>query len=126
MKNFKSSFKYHILIAGIIFFYSCKKNTEEKIVGTWSRVNYTLPEKWQFDSDGKLQIFLGTNGVIDSVPKSTMKYLVDSRKKIIIDSIEPSTYFSFYGTWEIDKLKDDMLIMFYENGGLEQREFVKE
>jgi hypothetical protein len=128
MKTKMRFIKYLLFLAGIIVFFSCNKSIENKLVGTWKVVNVTnindttFVEKWQFDSDGNLKINYYTDGGNNSVSSSSWKYSVSSYKKLILKSNDSASYSE---DWKIAKLKKDILIMTYESGGLQQKEFVK-
>ncbi len=99
-------------------------------MGLWKMVNVANitdsvnVEKWQFISDGKLKIYVGTAST-DSTPTSLLHYTIKSYNKLIIepaDSVSPS---ELCHTWQIVKLKKDILMIDYKDGGLIQKEFVK-
>ena len=85
----------------------------------------TRVEKWQFISDGKLKIFVYTNSPGDSLPKSVLHYTVNSYKKLTIEPSDSGAATEYCLKWDILKLKKDVMILTYENGGLVQKEFVK-
>ena len=115
----------------MIFLFSCTKTrTENDVIGLWKMVNIANihdsinVEKWQFVSDGKLKIFFGAANV-DSVPSALLHYSVKSYNKLIIEPADSVPIIEYCHTWQIIKLKKDILMIDYRDAGLVQREFVK-
>jgi hypothetical protein len=131
MKTFLRNLKYLFLITGIIFFFSCKKSTENKLEGTWKmikiyNINDTLNiERWDFASDGKLNIFNDVNGVVASNPRFVCRYYAKSYRKLVIEPLDANAPIEYCREWKIAKLRKDILIITYESGGLVQKEFEK-
>ena len=132
MKKLKSNFKYFLLAAGITLMFSCTKSaTENKLLGMWKWIDLTdindstSVEKWQFSADGKLKVFIDLNGVTDTVPNSVMQYSVQSYKKLAVSPSDSFPVNDYCREWEISKLKSDIMVLNYEEGGLVTKEFVK-
>jgi hypothetical protein len=121
-------YRYLIFLALIIAVFSCKKSTENKLAGTWKLINVenildtTSVEKWQFDSDGNLQMLFYKDGGSSSFSNSAWRYTLISYKKLSIKSNDSASYSQ---DWDILKLKKDVLVMANKSGGLLQKEFVK-
>ena len=135
MKTFHRIIILSLLITGILFSVSCKKNTQSWLVGKWDRVNVkdiddtVFFETWEFTSDGQLLIECsGGDNYIDSLNYlGELTYNVDSRNKITVSKEK------FSDQWEIVLRKKDKLRIVHNYGedmdiqmGLDSREFVKE
>jgi hypothetical protein len=119
-------------MTSIFLLFSCTKTrTENRIIGVWKVINVAditdsvNVERWQFVSDGKLKIFLGTS-TLDTTPSALLHYNVKSYNKLIIEPADSVSPAEFCHTWQIIKLNKDILMMDYKDGGLVQKEFVKE
>jgi hypothetical protein len=132
MKILKASLKFLVLFASIVVLFSCTKSgTENKLLGTWKWINLadindsTNVEKWQFSADGKMKVFIDVNGIPDTVPNAVLLYKVKSYKKVEFLPSDSSPDNDYCHEWEITKLKNDIMILNREAGGLETKEFVK-
>ena len=134
MKTFQRLVFLSVIIFGIVFTVSCKKNTQTYLTGKWDRVNVAALEDtvffetWEFTSDGKLFIACsGYANYIDSLDyKGELSYGMDSRNKFTV------TKGNFSDQWEIVLRKDNKLRIVHNYGedqdiqqGLDEREFVK-
>jgi hypothetical protein len=104
-----------LLIIGTAFAFSCKKNTEHDIIGTWERVivedshaDYT--EDWIIDSD-HIYIVQTKNGISDTTDQGTYIVKAGLTKKIIRTNGFGFVWFNNLD-WKIEKLKGGQLIMF--------------
>ncbi len=135
MKTFQRHVFLTVIIIGIVFTVSCKKNTQTYLTGKWDRVNVTdindtvFYETWEFTSDGKL--FIDCSGYANYIDqlnyKGELTYQMDSRNKFTVSNGENSDQ------WEIVLRKDNKLRIAHNYGedldiqqGLDEREFVKE
>jgi hypothetical protein len=129
MKTLLRNLIYLFLITGVVFLFSCKKSTENKLEGTWNMIkihdiNDTLNvESWNFTSDGKLNIFRERNGVNDSIPEYVCRYYAKSYRKLVIEPLDANTSLEYCHEWKIAKLRKNVLVITYESGGVLQREF---
>ncbi|HNX06961.1 MAG TPA: hypothetical protein PKL96_05205 [Bacteroidales bacterium] len=134
MKTFQRLVFLSVIIFGIVFTVSCKKNTQTYLTGKWDRVNVAALEDtvffetWEFTSDGKLFIACsGYANYIDSLDyKGELTYDMDSRNKFTVSKDR------FSDQWEIVLRKDNKLRIVHNYGedqdiqqGLDEREFVK-
>jgi len=134
MKTFQRLVFLSVIIIGIVFTVSCKKNTQTYLTGKWDRVNVAALEDtvffetWEFTSDGKLFIACsGYANYIDSLDyKGELTYDMDSRNKFTVSKDR------FSDQWEIVLRKDNKLRIVHNYGedqdiqqGLDEREFVK-
>ncbi len=134
MKTFQKLVFLSVIIIGIVFTVSCKKNTQTYLTGKWDRVNVAALEDtvffetWEFTSDGKLFIACsGYANYIDSLDyKGELTYDMDSRNKFTVSKDR------FSDQWEIVLRKDNKLRIVHNYGedqdiqqGLDEREFVK-
>ncbi len=132
MKTFRYYFRYAILAIAMVSLFACTKSgTENKLLGTWKWIDVanindtTRVEKWQFISDGKLKIWIDANGITDSLPKYVLRYSVKSYKKMAVVPSDSTPANDYCRDWDITKLKKDVMILNYTDGGLVQKEFVK-
>jgi hypothetical protein len=129
MKTLFKNLKYLFLITGLILLFSCKKTTENKLEGTWKMINiYNINdtlniERWNFASDGKLNIYRDENGVPAADPRFVFRYNVKSYKKMIVEPLGSDPPTDYCREWKIAKLRKDIMIISYESGGLVQKEF---
>lgn len=134
MKTFQRLVFLSVILIGIVFTVSCKKNTQTYLTGKWDRVNVAALEDtvffetWEFTSDGKLFIACsGYANYIDSLDyKGELTYDMDSRNKFTVSKDR------FSDQWEIVLRKDNKLRIVHNYGedqdiqqGLDEREFVK-
>lgn len=134
MKTFQRLVFLSVILIGIVFTVSCKKNTQTYLTGKWDRVNVAALEDtvffetWEFTSDGKLFIACsGYANYIDSLDyKGELTYDIDSRNKFTVSKDR------FSDQWEIVLRKDNKLRIVHNYGedqdiqqGLDEREFVK-
>lgn len=134
MKIFKHSLI--ILTAFIILiavFSSCKKSTESKLIGKWKWVNVydtkdtLVVEDWEFKSNGDLIIKHRDPGLgVDSIETWNSKFYMESYRKFTISGMENEHLPQYNATWEIVKLKKDILMIVNDKAqGLYFREFYK-
>ena len=100
---------------GILILFSCKKNTEQDIKGTWNRVlvevhDSTATEQWIFDGD-YLKISKYQNDILNE--KDSGKYVI--RSGISNKFLRTSGFkFQWYNNldWRIERLKGGQLVLF--------------
>ncbi len=109
-----------------IIFSSCKKSVENKIDGTWRKVNLenvnaNVFEDWTFT--GNYFYVLHTNGIggYDTISNGTYAIKMKLFKRYL--SIETSTDNSIIDDWRIDKITKGQLVIYRQQGGLEYYEF---
>ncbi|HOY30875.1 MAG TPA: hypothetical protein PKW80_03255 [Bacteroidales bacterium] len=135
MKTFQRFVFLSVLLIGIVFTVSCKKNTQSFLMGKWDRVyvanieDTVFYETWEFTADGQLFIECsGYDNLIDSLNyKGVMSYVIDSRNKFTVSNG------AFSDQWEIVLRKNNKIRIVHNYGedqniqkGLDEREFVKE
>ena len=130
------SFRYYIkhlsvlLILFIIAGGCSKKRKENKIQGTWEMVDVVDPpdnkEQWVFEKPENLHRIRLTDSLPpEGIDTGLYSIQVKGFKKFLnISGLTGS--FGLNGKWEIIKLdKEIMIIVFHEEAGLLQREFIK-
>lgn len=123
------------IIIGIAFTVSCKKNTQDYLLGKWDRINVAAIEDtvffetWEFTADGQLHIDCSENEYYFDVLnyKGDLSYKIDSRNKFTVSDGTTSDQ------WEIVLRKKNKFRIVHNYGedlsiqqGLSSREFVKE
>ena len=128
IKNFLS-----VLLILLIILGGCSKKKERKIEGTWEMVDIIDPpdnkEQWVFEKPGTLRRIRLT----DSLPPSgldTGEYNIQVKLFKTLLNISGLVDFNgspgLNGKWEVVKVNKNILILVYvEETGLLQREFIK-
>jgi len=119
-----------VLLILLIVLGGCKKKKEKKIEGTWEMVDLIDPpdnkEQWIFEKPSTIRRIKLT----DSLPPAgidTGEYSVQVKLfKTFLNVSGLTGSFGFNGKWEVIKLnKKVMILVFHEETGLLQREFIK-
>lgn len=123
-----------IILFSLIFFLpisSCKKSIENKIEGTWRRVNIadinsSEFDEWRFNS-GYIYVvhYKATSAYMDTLSYSYGEYVVKNVFFKRILSITKSTDADLVGNWRIDKLNRKYLNIYPDKAYLEYLEFTK-
>ena len=97
----------------ILISFSCKKVREDRIIGTWYRINLESPlsksvEVWNFTEYNDVKIMIINNYPKDTVPQLPWRYAFDSWKKIRLYRLDGSAPVTSY---EILKLNKDILTL---------------
>ena len=131
MRIFSNIITFLIFICFIVVFLSCKKNTENKIEGTWVTVSVTNPnvyeyQEWAFFSNNeKLYIVQKKIGSTALVPLSSSTYKIKAGLFSKTLTLSESLEVGYNGDWKINKLKKDQLILSIYSPGQVYLEFTK-
>mgnify|MGYP001573180204 CR=1 FL=1 len=137
--------KFIIIITGLILFsgVSCTKNLEDKVDGTWRRINVATPnsddfEEWKFETGNfSVSKFSSSSGTttLEAYGEYEVKYKKFVKRYIYITKCSDAYY---QANFRIDKLSKTTLTLYRDNlikthflqnpylGPLEYLEFVKQ
>lgn len=133
MKGKTAFYPLIILLAAMLAFTSCKKSTEDKLLGTWKMINVvdvsdtTRVENWEFKANGELVIYYREPGLgVDTVEKYVSRFNMEGYRKFSVSGMTNEHLPQYNTTWDIIKLKKDLLMISNDaGGGLYFREFQK-
>lgn len=114
----------------IVVLTGCTREYENLIKGRWNKVSYEAnpvhEEVWSFENDGSVYRirYYFNNNETDTMSEGT--YLIKNKTLTIAGPIYPFDTPFFKGDFSIDKLNDEVLIIYQNSVGLEYQEFVKE
>jgi hypothetical protein len=124
----KYKFLKTIFLLSLLLFLGCGKAVENKLDGTWRRIDVGAPtsgifEEWQFDGDN-FYIFNYNSYTSDLDTLSFGEYNVSYKWGKRILNIT-SSYSWYSGKFRIDKLSRNTLIIYRDIKPLEYIEFTK-
>ncbi|MBI5218554.1 MAG: hypothetical protein HY958_06450 [Bacteroidia bacterium] len=116
MKKFLPHIILLCLLSSLVFLFSCKKRTQQKLIGTWEMVSYNAnPSVFTYsfkDGDQLIREYKGHDGTSQT---DTAYYYIEVKNfKKIIKITEMKGIFGYPtpdGKWWVDKLNNRILTM---------------